>query len=205
MLPGMHEEYNVLLEDEERAVDDDWFNNRGYTFKRTTLNWVNRAREEQQSSRHCPRSSRSRSSIYSKRSSESKSSRSFKSSKEKEVEVSVKMAELLADAQYVEKRQQIESQAKMLRIKQEISKIKARAESYSCKETICLLATYRKILASRLKTSDEKEKLCLSGKRINHCNSKSGNNLSDAYRYDVAETPTMAKDSSKLLKVNGEK
>ena len=48
MLLGIHEEYNALLEDEERAIDDDWFDdldNRVCSFKRKTLNWVNSARE----------------------------------------------------------------------------------------------------------------------------------------------------------------
>ena len=36
------------------------------------------------------------------------------------------MAELLAEDQYVEQREQIENQAEMLKIKQEIAKIKVR-------------------------------------------------------------------------------
>ena len=108
MLLDIHEKNNALLEEEERAVDNDWFDDldsRACAFKRRTLSWVSSAREEQQSSRHSPRSSRSRSSINSKISSESKGSRKSKSSKEKEVEDRVKMAELLAEAQYVEQRQ----------------------------------------------------------------------------------------------------
>ena len=93
-----------------------------------------------------------------KRSSESKGSRSSKSSKEKEVEGRVKMEALLEEAQYVRQRQQIENQAEMLKIKQEITKTKARVEAYSWLETVCELATDRKILdAPKLKTSDEKE------------------------------------------------
>ena len=90
------------------------------------------------------------------------------------------MEELLAETQYVEERQQIENPAELLKIKQEISKTKARVEAYSWKETICELATDRKVLAPRFKTSDEKEKLCLSEKLMNHYNTKSDNNLSDA-------------------------
>ena len=104
MLLSIHGEYNTLLEDEERAVDDDWFDdldNRVCASKRETLNWVNSAREEWQSSRHSCRSSRSRRTIHSKRSSESNGSTSFKFSKEKEVQDRVKMAELLAEVQYV--------------------------------------------------------------------------------------------------------
>ena len=203
ILLGIHEEYNALLEDEERAINDDWFDdlgNRVCAFKRKTLNLVNSAREEQQLSRHSSRSSRSQS-IHSRRSSKSKGSRSFKSSKEKEVEDRVKMAELLAEAQYVEQRQQIENQTEMLKIKQEIAKTKARVEAYSWKETIYQKATDRRILAPSLKTSDEKEKQCLSEKQINHYNTKSVKNLRDTCTYDI-EAPPLRKDSSKSMKVN---
>ena len=134
MLLGIHAEYNALPENEERATDDDWFDDldsQVCAFKRKTLNWVNSACEEQQSSRHSFRNSRSQSSIHSRRSSASRGSRSSKSSKEKEVEDRVKMAELLAEAQYVEQRQQIENQAEMLKIKQAIAKTRGRVEAYS--------------------------------------------------------------------------
>ena len=70
------------------------------------------------------------------------------------------MAALLAEAQYVEQKQQVENQAEVLKTEQEIKKTKARVEAYSWKETISEKATDRKILAPRLKTSDDKEKLC---------------------------------------------
>ena len=89
----------------------------------------------------------------------------------------------------------------MLKIKQEIAKTKARVEGYSWKEAICEKATDRKIFATRLKTSDEEEKLCPSEKLINHYNTKSGKNLSDACTYDL-EAPPRRKGSSKLMKVN---
>ena len=65
MLLGTQEEYNALLEDEERAIDDDWFDDfdsRVCAFRRKTLTWVNSVREEQQSSRkpHMKRRSRAR-------------------------------------------------------------------------------------------------------------------------------------------------
>ena len=65
MLLGTQEEYNALLEDEERATDDDWFDDfdsRVCAFRRKALTWVNSVREEQQSSRkpHMKRRSRAR-------------------------------------------------------------------------------------------------------------------------------------------------
>ena len=62
------------------------------------------------------------------------------------------MAELLAEAWYVQKIQQIENQVEMLKIRKKISKTNARVEAYSWKDTICELATDRKILAPMLKT-----------------------------------------------------
>lgn len=41
------------------------------------------------------------------------------------------MAELFAEVQYVEQRQQIENQAEMLRIKQDIGKTKTTVEAYN--------------------------------------------------------------------------
>ena len=111
------------------------------------------------------------------------------------------MAEPLVEAQYVEQTQQIESQAEMLKFKQEIAKTKARVVAYSWKETICGLATDRTILASKLKTSDEKEKLCLLERLINEYNTKSGNNFSNACSYNV-EALLMRKYSFKLMKVD---
>ena len=127
MVFGIHKECTPLLEDEERVVDNDCFDdldNRVCVFKRKTLSWMNSAHEELQSSRHSSRSSRSWSSIPSKRSSESRGSRSCKSSNEKEVEGRVKMTGLMTEAQYVEQRKQIENQAEMLKIKLEIAKKK---------------------------------------------------------------------------------
>ena len=89
----------------------------------------------------------------------------------------------------------------MLKIKQEIAKTKARVEAYSWKEAIYKKATDRRILAPSLKTSDEKEKQCLSEKQINHYNTKSVKNLSGTCTYDV-EAPPMTEDSSKSVKVN---
>ena len=91
------------------------------------------------------RSSGSQTSIHSNRSSEGKGSRRSKSSKNKEIEDRAKIAELLAEAQDVKQRQQIENQAEMMKIKQGILKTKAWV-AYSWKETTCELATDRKIL-----------------------------------------------------------
>ena len=83
----------------------------------------------------------------------------------------------------------------MLKIKQKIAETKARVEAYSWKEMICEKANDRKILAPRMKTLDEKEKHCPSGKLINHYKTKSAKNLSNTCTYDV-EAPLMSKDSS---------
>lgn len=84
---------------------------------------------------------------------------------------------------------------------QEFAKTKARVEAYSWKEIICEIATDRKFLQPKLKTSGEKEKLCLPLRLINQYNTKSDNNLGNVSSYDV-EAPPMRKDSSKLMKTN---
>ena len=110
---NLHEELNPMLEDSERAADDEWFEDideRVCTFKSKTHTWL-RVAEDNQHSR-CPSSKGSRSSGQS-RSSGSSKSKGSKSSQEKEIEERVKMAELLAEAEFLEQRQKVENEAEM--------------------------------------------------------------------------------------------
>ena len=125
MLLGIHEEYNALLENEEIAIYDNCFDdldNRLCAFKRKTITgWLDSSYEECRSSRHSSRSSRSHRSTHSNISLNTKRSKSSKALQEKEVEDRVKMAELLAEVQHVEQRQQLKHQGEMLKIKQEFA------------------------------------------------------------------------------------
>ena len=60
MLLNIHEEYSQVLDDDERAGEDDWFDeldNRVFTFKRKTHNWLRSAETERMSSKGSSRSS----------------------------------------------------------------------------------------------------------------------------------------------------
>ena len=122
---NLHEELNPILEDSERAADDEWFEDideRVCTFKRKTHNWL-RVAEDNQHSSPSSRSKGSRSSGQS-RSSGSSKSKGSKSSREKEIEERVKMAELLAEAEFLEQRQKVENEAEMLKVQQSLLKPK---------------------------------------------------------------------------------
>ena len=166
---NLHEELNPMLEDSERAADDEWFEDideRVCTFKRKTHNWL-RVAEDNQHSR-CPssRSKGSRSSGQS-RSSGSSKSKGSKSSREKEIEERVKMAELLAEAEFLEQRQKVENEAEMLKAQQELAKAKARVAAYSQHnptEDICddvSIVQQKSIPAEKFKTTDGKNKMIL--------------------------------------------
>ena len=60
MLLNIHEEYSQVLDDDERAGEDDWFDeldNRVFTFKRKTHNLLRSAETERMSSKGSSRSS----------------------------------------------------------------------------------------------------------------------------------------------------
>ena len=82
------------------------------------------AETERKSSNGSSRSSESR------QSKSSGSSRKSQSSRAKELEEKARIAEVMAETEYIEQRQFTEHQAEMLKISQEIAKSKARAEVY---------------------------------------------------------------------------
>ena len=126
MLLSIHDEYSQVLDDDERPDEDDWFDdldNKVCTFKRKIHSWLRSAETERKSSKGSSRNSESR------RSKSSGSSKS-QSSCARELEEKASIAELMAEAEYIEQRQLAENQAEMLKIQQEIAKSKTRAEVY---------------------------------------------------------------------------
>ena len=89
--------------------------------------WLREVSEKKQSSRCSSKGSRSSSSKSgrSKSLKGSKSSRETKSSKEKEIEDKIKVAELMGEAELIEK-QILETETRKLKIKEELVKAKAR-------------------------------------------------------------------------------
>ena len=88
--------------------------------------------EKKQSSRSSSKGSRSSSSKSgrSKSLKGSKSSRETKSSKEKEIEDKIKTAELMAETELLEEKQILETEARKLKIKEELAKAKGRLSAY---------------------------------------------------------------------------
>ena len=67
MLLSIHEEYNQVLDDDERTRKDDWFNdldNKVCTFKKKIDSWLRSAERERKSSKGSSRSSESRKSRH---------------------------------------------------------------------------------------------------------------------------------------------
>ena len=127
MLLSIHEEYSHVLDDDERADEDDWFDdldNTVCTFKRKIYSWLRSAKTERKSLKGLSRSSESR------RRKSSGSSRKSQSSRARKLEEKARIAELMAEAEYIEQRQLAGNQAEMLKIQKEIAKSKARAEGY---------------------------------------------------------------------------
>ena len=127
MLLNIHEEYSQVLDDDERAGEDDWFNDLGNkvcTLKRKNHNWLRSDQAERRSSKRSSRSCESR------RSKLSGSSRKSQSSRARELEEKARIAELMAEAEHNEQRKLAETQAEMLKIQQEIAMSKARAGIY---------------------------------------------------------------------------
>ena len=102
ILLNIHEEYSQVLDDDERAGEDDWFDdldNRVYTFKRKIHNWLRNAETERRSSKGSSRR------IESGQSKSSGRSRKSQSSCAREPEMKGRIAEVMAEAEYIEQRQ----------------------------------------------------------------------------------------------------
>ena len=104
-LVAVQEEYRILKEEREKFADDIWFeevDERVFAFKHKVINWMKEVEAQQdKSSKHS-----------SKQSKRTKSSQSSKVSKA--VEEKAKLAELMAEVKYLERRQLVENQAEKL-------------------------------------------------------------------------------------------
>ena len=140
-----HEEHCKILKPEEQANEEDHFEDvdqRVFIFKHKVRNWLKDAEDEyDKRSKSSGRSSKARSSkesTRSSRSSKASSSRSLEadslkskvSSKAKAIEEKVKIAELLAEAEFMEKRRMIEMEAERLHIQEKVVKAQAKFKIY---------------------------------------------------------------------------
>ena len=113
-LHQVHQEYQSLLSEMEKGDDEDWFeevDEKVFTFKHKVHYWLKQVElEHQNSSRSLSKSSKSKKSSPSRSSEKTKSS-SSRSSKDTAMEEKAKLAELMAEAEFLEKRQQVENEA----------------------------------------------------------------------------------------------
>ena len=140
MLIDVHQDYNQLLEHNEREKDDDWFDeidNQACSFKRKVHCWLRETAQKTNSAKSSSGSSKSISdkgsgnSRLSKSSHRSRSSKDTKSSREKDLEEPEKLAELMAEDSLLLEKQMIQNQAAVMEMKERLAKAQARARAYT--------------------------------------------------------------------------
>ena len=128
----VHKEYHSLLDDPDKYNDDEWFeevDERMFISKHKTHNCLKDAEAEEGHS--FKKSSKIGSKSASSGSSRRPKSSSSKSSRDRAMEEKAKLAEILAEAEFLEKRQLAENQAERLNIQEKLAKAKARSEVYA--------------------------------------------------------------------------
>ena len=133
----VHEEYHSLLDEEEKPTDEELFeevlDEHLFTFKHQVHNWLRDAEMEHanRSRRSSKKGSKSCSSGSSRMTKTSSSgSNSSQSSKERDVEEKAKLAELIAESEFLQQRQLAENKAEQLRVQEKLAKAKARLQVY---------------------------------------------------------------------------
>ena len=124
----VHEEYHSSLDDPDKCNDYEWFEDveeRVFTFKHKVHNWLKDSEIEQ------GHSSKRSSKIGSKSASSGSSGRtkfsSSKSSRERALEEKAKLAKIMAETEFLEKRQLAENQAERLKIQEKLAKANVRS------------------------------------------------------------------------------
>ena len=139
MMFEVFQKYNSVLQPDSQQTDEEWFDDVEHNlcaFKQKIHNWMKDAEAERKatvSSRLSDISAGRRTSSvrsiskYSSRSSSKQSTNpSHKSSREdRALEEKIKIAELIAEAEFMEKRQTMEQQAQRMKIASEVAKSKA--------------------------------------------------------------------------------
>ena len=138
MLIDVHQDYNQLLDDDEREKDNDWFDEIETLVCSFKVHcWLKETKQKTNSAKSSSRSSKSisdkgsGSSRVSKSSHRSRSSKDTKSSKEKEIEEQMKLAELMAEASLLQEKQVIQNEAAAMETKERLAKVQARARAYT--------------------------------------------------------------------------
>ena len=131
-----HEEYQSSLTDEEQVADSEWYDqfDEVFSFKRKMVKWLKEAElnNEEVKSRMSYKSGSSRSckSGSSKSSSKSGNSRGSKvSMEERAIEENIRLAEVIAEANYADQKIKMEYDRKKLEIEERVAKAKAKVLS----------------------------------------------------------------------------
>ena len=128
----VQKEYHYLLPTEEQERDEEWFDEADHNiciFKQKIHCWIKDAELERKANLSSRRSCVSGGSERSSSKHSSKFSRNIKSSREERaVAEKIKMAELMAEAKYMEERQPLVFQTEKLKVAEEMAKTKTRVQ-----------------------------------------------------------------------------
>ena len=127
LVVAAHEECKQYMEEDQINNSDEWLDEVDemiFNFKRKVHSWLKETNEDDRCSKASSKT-KSHSSRSSRRSSKSNSSGSSKSDR---IEGKVKLAELLAQEAFFEKRQQVENEAQRLKMQEKLAKARARAQ-----------------------------------------------------------------------------
>ena len=123
----MHQEYYSLLENDEELADEEWFeevDERVFTVKHKVYNWLKEAETERSSNKlYSRKGSKSMNSGSSGITKLSNSSGRSRCSKERAIEENAKLAELMAEAEFMQQRQMAENRAEQLGVQEKQGKI----------------------------------------------------------------------------------
>ena len=129
---NVQKEYNSLLPAEEQERDEEWFDEVDHNiciFKQKIHRWIKVAESERKANLSSRRSHVSGGSGRSSSKHSSNSNRSSKSSREERaLPEKIKMAEVMAEAKYMEERQSLVFQTERLKVAEEMAKTKARVQ-----------------------------------------------------------------------------
>ena len=129
LLTEVYKQHYKLLSEEEQHADNQWFDNVNemvFSFKCRVYNWV---RENEENKK--PSSKSSAKSKSSGRSSGTRSTSSLKSStKERAIKEKRKMAELMAETSFIEKKRTSRYQAEKLELEEKVGKSKAKVKVF---------------------------------------------------------------------------
>ena len=132
MMLDLQKSYNSLLPPAEQQRDEEWFDDLDdnvCSFRQSVHNWVKDAEAERQAQLSSKQSVSTIASSRSRSSGRSSSKASSKLSREKKaLEERIKMTELMAEAEYMEKKKSLEFENLRIQLAAEVAKSKARVK-----------------------------------------------------------------------------